>query len=210
MSNYYVNKFVVEPRRVWIVLVSALVPFLLYPHGNKDAAEVWLRWHGTILQVFGGGLVFRGLNETAKLFERPTFWDQVLSWGSSLRRPRAVSGRVSVTISPMGIAATGHVGQPTITSAERTLETRIIRMEQELVATNRRLDELRNVHDGRFEQFNKRLDSELAKQSSENAKTKELMLKQIPDGLPDGYMGLAVVLIGTIYSGLTELARMFY
>lgn len=164
-----------------------------------EPEQQW-RLLGMLLELAGIGIVAVGLNETRRLFHRPSFWNAVgkfiRTWPGWAPTAKVVIGAGALSAASASMRARGSVRLP----PDATPEQRIIVLEQQL--ENLSSSVFDNIH---------RIDDELAKQATsltaerrsreeENQSTRQLIDSAVADGIALEGVGLVWLILGLIFS----------
>jgi len=174
-----------------VVLGTALVGFLF------QTKMAFLNV-GVVCEVLGLWKTLTAMNDNAKAFGRPGFWERLLAEEG----PRIAEGGANVAIGPFTVSGRGWVGQPTfgtpsVVDRLTALEKKTVELEQEIAASNDRSADLE-----------KKLKVSLAREKTERqsailevrAKLEEVTV----DGLDDEYPWIVVLLWGLLLTNYNE------
>lgn len=196
----------VRPWRTWLTLGISFgpIPFYLWATVDGASPEISVRWHGLALQLVGVLLVAKSLQDTAKRFQRATFWELVVEWVKSFP-PYREAHRLNVDAARYEMEG-GTVGFAVGRNfdASKPVEQRLAYIEhvlQQVETHTRSVTKLLGVEIQEVRRSLKKVSKAVSDgDEAIHAKLRE----QVADGLPEGYMGLFVLLCGTIYSGVPK------
>ncbi len=170
-----------------------VVPLILYWHGTLEANKVHLRYHGTLLQLLGLGIVAKGLIETCERFEKRGLWRRFKLWvGSLVRRPPPpviVAGHAA----SMGHSTSGAYSSYAL-RADPTIQEQVDELQRLVKGLRDDLTRTHNATSDDIRTLNKRIEYETIERTQDLGATKKRLDDQIAGGLDENYIGWFLVL----------------
>lgn len=176
---------------LWVVLGTALVAALF----QSKMAFLNL---GVVCEVLGLWKTLTAMNDNAKAFGKPDFWERLLADDA----PRIVEGIAHASLGAFTVSGRGFVtkvpfGTPSVDDRLKGLEEKAVELEQEIAASKDRNDELE-----------RRLRASLAKEQAERQsailEVRAKLEAVTVGGLDDEYPWIVVLLWGLLLTNYNE------
>jgi hypothetical protein len=199
------DKFFKRPRRWWYVFLCVVVPMPFYwmGHPNREQFKTYVRRHGVILEVLGLWLVYRGLIQTAKLFEVPTPWAAAQAWLDDLNKKEPPVHIVSASATGLSQSRSG-AATATADPVNPTDTQRIEYLERIVKDFKMGMDRVEQFATQKFKSVDSQIQSVAAELNKEINEVKAKVHDQSAGSLGESFMGLAWVAAGTLLCDATS------
>lgn len=195
----------VKPWLAWALFVVGFLPAIIYTR-QVGSLEDYFRYHGVALQLVGLGLVAKGLWDTTKRFKRTGLFAALTAWLKQVpvpfRKPRNILGSFSGGSGSSFATGEGRVWMPH--DPAMAVEYRLKALEFNVDNLSTEMQAVRKIQRENFADLKSKLEAEAKERKAADLETASKLEKQVADGIVEGYFGLGVLLLGTLYSGIPK------
>lgn len=191
---------------LWVTVVFGFGPMFSFPVFWTKPEECF-NTYGISLQLFGVVLVAKGFYDTTARFSSgTTIASRIGAW---LRSAPVPFGKKAQAIHPDFIASGESFGTPTMTMSVKEhggteLERRIYALERNFTEMRKGLNEDMGAIRKELAKLDTALKEEGQQRAMADAATEKKLREQFADGVTEGYLGLATLFFGTVYSGMPK------
>lgn len=199
-------QWIAKARLFWLAvgIVGVASAIALRP----GTTEPVVRWTGLVLQLFGIVTVIIGIEQTRKLFNRPSLLSIARAWFKELPpfKRKIVMGAMAGSVGMAGMKARGYVSSNPPPNAG--IEERVGSLERNVGHLNKRIDDAFQELDKVESAQTAALEKEKQERTAEDAKIASKLETSGTGGLHISAMGALWLLIGvTLATGSVEIAK---